>query len=184
MKEKDDVVLKDYNILKLATSESHTPIWKSLVWDLRNYFSQPLIDLIAHSPLTKNIQLKLFYVPFADLRPGKGSEISVTDLIRNEESRQQQLNSADSETLNIFGDIAHDSEYTQLHIYKSNSNSKTNFRRASTEFFIIKTISEKDGERWWSVDLNADSIVLQRSRHKDAVKKKVWRQRAKGRHLH
>jgi hypothetical protein len=124
-----------------------------------------------HSPVKKNIFLKLFYVPFADLRPGKGSEISLTDFIRNEESRQQ-LNSAESETLNIFGDIAHDSEYTQIQTYQSNSNSKTNFMRASTEFVIFKTISEKDGERWWSLDFNADIIVLQRSRDIDAVKNK------------
>jgi hypothetical protein len=179
VKEKDDVILKEYNILKLATSESHIPIWKSLAWDLHNYFSsiesdtwlQPLIDLIAHSLLTKKILWKLFYVPFADLRPGKGSEISLTDFIRNEESNQQ-LNSAESETLNIFGDIAHDSEYTQIQTYQGNSNSKTNFMGASTEFFMFKTTSEKDGERWWSMDFNGCSIVLQRSRDKDAVENK------------
>ncbi len=179
VKEKDDVVLKEYNILKLAMSKLHIPIWKSLVWNLYDYFSsiesytwlQPLLTLIAHSPVKKNIKWKLFYVPFADLKPGKGSEISLTDFIRNEESCQQ-LNSGESETLNIFGDIAHDSEYTQIQTYQSNSNSKTNFMRASTVFVIFKTTSEKDGERWWSLDFNADIIVLQRSRDIDAVKNK------------
>lgn len=33
-------------------------------------------------------------------------------------------------------------------------------------------MSEEDGEQWWSLDVNADSIILQRSRDRDAVNNK------------
>jgi hypothetical protein len=38
---------------------------------------------------------------------------------------------------------------------------------------VFKTTSDKDGEHWWSLDKNADYIVLQRSRDKDAVTNKL-----------
>ncbi|EFX73204.1 hypothetical protein DAPPUDRAFT_253433 [Daphnia pulex] len=182
LKEIDDGVIKEYNVLKLTNCEmQHIPGWKSLIWDLQDYFYngsswlQPFSALIAHSPLTKNCKWKLFYVPFADLRPGKGSDISESSFIRlmaNEESRQQ-LNSAEYEMLSIFGDIAHDSKITQVHVYQSNSHSKTNFMSTSKCYGVYKTTSEKDGERWWSVDnVNANYFILQRSRDKDAVENK------------
>ncbi len=34
VKEKDDAVIKEYHLLKLAQSEIHIPFWKSLIWNL------------------------------------------------------------------------------------------------------------------------------------------------------
>jgi predicted DNA-binding protein with PD1-like motif len=63
----------------------------------------------------------------------------------NEESIQQ-INLAKCEMLSIFGDIAHDSKITQVHVYRSNSNSETNFMSTSTCFGVYKTMNENGGE--------------------------------------
>jgi ankyrin repeat protein len=181
--EKDDVILKEYYVLKLATSEIHIPIWKSLVWDLhlRKAYTwlQHLSVWTAQSSISKENtnKLKLFYVPHADLKPGKGSEISESALIRyvGIQISIEQPHFIETETPGrLLKDIDHDSKITQFQIYQSNGNDNwlPNFMRASTCFCVIKTTSKKDGEHWWSLDRNVDYIVLQRSRDEDAVKNK------------
>jgi hypothetical protein len=41
--------------------------------------------------------------------------------------------------------------------------------RAFHVFIVFKTVSEKDGEFWWSLEKDTEYIILQRSRNKDDV---------------
>jgi hypothetical protein len=133
--------------------------------------------------------LKIFYVLYADLKPGKGIKISETGLIlyvANNKTNLKQKNvplSEISNTIqldtcdNIFSDLDPYSQITQVKIYEVSNNSVLNLKKAL--FVVFKTTSEKDGERWWSLDRNEDYIVLQRSRSLDAVTKKFGSQERK-----
>ncbi|XP_046462731.1 uncharacterized protein LOC124208913 [Daphnia pulex] len=171
-------VIKEYSLMKMAKSEMHTPIWKRIVC-----FCQHLSALIA--PLMKNYKLKLFYVPFSDLKPGKGIEISESVLIRNIADKRsiKQVNISKSEICNttkLLGDLNVHLNITQLKICQSNgNNSVANLIKAFHSFIIFRTTSDKDGVHWWSLDKKADYIVLQRSRNKDAVKNKFGSQERK-----
>jgi ankyrin repeat protein len=170
LKEIDDGVIKEYNLLKLAKFEMHTPIWKSLINNLNGYFSNDTFTFQTSHPS------ELFYVPYADLKPGKGSEISKSVLIwyiANKASRKQR-NFAESEmpgSMKLLSDIDHDSQITEIQIYNGRkSNSVKHLTRAFS--FVFKTTSKKDGEHWWSLERNVNYVVLQRSRDTDAVKNK------------
>jgi ankyrin repeat protein len=178
----DYEIIEDYNLLKLTKSEMDIPSWKSFVLDLHDHLGYanilllPISALITHSLVMKNKKMKLFYVPYADLKPGKGIEISeslLTRYIVNKKSIKQ-LNISKSEmsiTTKLLGDLDRCSQIAQVQIYRRSNNSPANFMRTQL-FVVFKTTSDKDGERWWSVDENADYIVLQRSRDKDAVTNK------------
>jgi ankyrin repeat protein len=182
VKEKDDRVFKEYNVLKLTKSEMQISFRKSFVWDLHDalsnagkwhYSIQPLAAAMASVVSVK--KLKLFYVPFADLKPGKGSEISEYALVRYIADRRNIAKSVEIsnptklETCdNIFGDLDPCSQITQIQIYEVSNNSAPNLIRDRC-IVVFKTTSDKDGQHWWSLDKNADYIVLQRSRDKDAV---------------
>ncbi|XP_046462703.1 serine/threonine-protein phosphatase 6 regulatory ankyrin repeat subunit B-like [Daphnia pulex] len=174
VKEIDGGVIEECNLLKLAKSElQHISIWKTLVWDLHNYFTNDTFtSLLAQNSHSS----ELFYVPYADLKPGKGSEISDSVLIWyivNTGSRKQR-NFAESEmpgSIKLLNDIDHDSQITEIEIYhQSKNNSATYLTRAFS--LVFKTTSKKDGEHWWSLERNVNYVVLQRSRDTDAVKNK------------
>jgi ankyrin repeat protein len=177
--EKDDRVIKEYNSLKLAKFEMQTsPIWKSLIW-------RPLAALTVPSLTWTEIKPKLFLVPHADVKPGKGGEISEPALIRlltNEENFKQP-NLTESQVLgmrNILSVIDYHSNITRVQIYQSNgNNSVANLMRAVHSFIVFQTTSDKDGVHWWSLDKNVEYIVLQRSRSLDAVKNKFGSQERK-----
>ncbi|EFX73250.1 hypothetical protein DAPPUDRAFT_110056 [Daphnia pulex] len=185
VKEIDDGVIKEYNVLKLTKSEMQISFRKSFVWDLHDAFRnagkwhysiQPLAAAICCHllPMVAVWKLKLFYVPFADLKPGKGSEISESVLVRyiadrrhfakSEMSNPTKLETCD----NIFGDLDPYSQVAQVQIYQVSNNSVPNLIRDRC-IVVFKTTSDKDGQHWWSLDKNADQITLQRSRDKDAV---------------
>ncbi|EFX73276.1 hypothetical protein DAPPUDRAFT_253475 [Daphnia pulex] len=87
LKEIDGGVIEEYNLLKLAKFEMHTPIWKSLINNLNGYFGNDTFTFQNSHPS------ELFYVPYADLKPRKGSEISESVLIwyiANKASRKQR----------------------------------------------------------------------------------------------
>jgi ankyrin repeat protein len=174
VKEKDNRVIKEYNLLKLATSEIHIPISKRIVGTAST--SHFLSGLIAS--LTKNYKWKLFYVPFADLKPGKGIEISESVLIRNIADRINitQANFSKSEMCNttkLLGDLNLHLKITQVQICESSNNSIANLIKVVHYFIIFQTTSDKDGDHWWSLERKVDHIVLQRSRNKDAVTNKI-----------
>jgi ankyrin repeat protein len=158
VKEIDDGVIKEYYLLKLAKSEMHTPIWKILINNLHGYFSNNTFTFQTSNPS------ELFYVPYADLKPGKGSEISESVLIcyiANKASRKHR-NFAQSKmpgSIQLLSDIDHDSQITEIQIYnRSKNNSTTHLTRAF--FFVFKTTSKKDGEHRWSLERNVNYVVL------------------------
>ncbi len=181
VKEKDGGVIKEYNLLKLAKSEMQIPIGKRIVATAST--CQHLSALII-APLIKNYKLKLFYIPFADLKPGKGIEISEPALIRNIADRINitQANFLKSEMCNttkLLGDLNLHLNIRQVLICQSSSNFMANLMSALHFFIIFQTTSDKDGVHWWSLDRKADYIVLQRSRSLDAVKNKFGSQERK-----
>jgi ankyrin repeat protein len=172
----DDRVIKEYNVLKLATSEIHIPIWKSLIWDLQCYLGNAGTWLQRLSALFTSVlkvsELKLFFVPFAELRPRKGIEISESVLIRYIANKSEISNPTKLDTCdNILSDLDHCSQILQVQIYEGSKNSVKYLTRDFS--FVFKTTSEKDGEHWWFLNKNVDYIVLQRSRDKDAVTNKI-----------
>jgi hypothetical protein len=51
-------------------------------------------------------------------------------------------------------------------------------------FVVFTTVSEKDGESWWSLEKTAkDAVVLQRSRDKDSVKNQLKGEKREGTEL-
>jgi ankyrin repeat protein len=182
VKEIDDRVIKEYNVLKLTKSEIHIPFRHSLIWDLHDSFSnagkwhysiQPFAAVIASVVSVR--KWKLFYVPFADLKPGKGSEISESALVRYIADRRniaksvEISNATKLETCdNIFDDLDPCSQITQIQIYEVSNHSVLNLTKNRC-IVVFKTTSKKDGEHWWSLERKADYIVLQRSRSLDAV---------------
>ncbi|EFX67211.1 hypothetical protein DAPPUDRAFT_331305 [Daphnia pulex] len=179
LKEKDGGVIKEYLSLKQAKFDMQIFSWKRIVW-------RPLAALTVPSLTWKENQPKLFLVPHADVKPGKGGEISEPALIRllaNEENIKQP-NSAESQAvgmLNMLSVIDHCSNITKVHLYQSNGNNfmLANLISAVHTFIVFQTTSDKDGVHWWSLDRKADYIVLQRSRSLDAVKNKFGSQERK-----
>jgi ankyrin repeat protein len=176
--EKDGGVIKEYLSLKQAKFEMQIPSWKSLIW-------RPLAALTVPSLTLKESQPKLFLVPHADVKPGKGGEISEPALIRllaNEENIKQP-NLTESKVagmLNMLSVIDHCSTITIIHLYQSNGNNfMANLISAVHTFIVFQTTSDKDGDHWWSLDRKADYIVLQRSRSLDAVTNKFGSQERK-----
>ena len=185
VREKDHGVIKEYELLKEAKSDLPTSCWKRLVWNGHDYLSaagtwlRPITALLAPSPARENDKLKVFYVPYADLRPGKGNRISELAFIRYiADKKSVKQPAAESEMLNpkLLSDIDHCSNITRVQIYTSSNNSASNLmsilRRTFQKFIVFKTISQRDGEHWWSLDVNTDYIALQRSREISAVKNK------------
>jgi ankyrin repeat protein len=177
VKEIDGGVIKEYLSLKQAKFEMQIPSWKSLIW-------RSFAALTVPSLTWKENQPKLFLVPHADVKPGKGGEISEPTLIQflaNVENIKQP-NSAEFQVagmLNTLSVIDHCSNITRVHIYQSSSNSMANLMKAFHAFIIFQTTSDKDGVHWWSLDRKVDYIVLQRSRSLDAVKNKFGSQERK-----
>nr|CAH0103688.1 unnamed protein product [Daphnia galeata] len=173
LNEKDGGIIKESNLLKQTKSEMHISIWRRNVWN-------PFVG----SPTLEKNKPKLFFMPFADLKPGKGFKISESALIRyvaNEKDETvQQINWNKSEMpgeLNILNNIDRSSKISEVQIYQSSSNRLEqlfDYKDPSLRHLIIfKTASKKDGDYWWSLEKKVDCIVLQRSRDKETVKNTV-----------
>nr|CAH0106531.1 unnamed protein product [Daphnia galeata] len=159
LNEKDGGIIKEYNLLKQTNSEMNM-LWR---------FSVSLLKFFRN----RRPEPTFFFVPFADLKPGKGCEISESALIRyvanGKDETIHQMNWDESETpgeLNILNNIDRCSKISEVQIYQSAPNYFFNFE----PFIIFKTTSEKEGEYWWSLEKNVDCIVLQRSRNEYDVK--------------
>ncbi len=134
-------------------------IWKRLIWNPEN-------------------KPKLFFIPYADLKPGKGWNISKLALMRSIANKKsiEQLCSAQSEVFespNDLRDIDPCSKIEQVEIYQSNVILTFDGTTVSHYFMIFKTNSKEDGDYWWSLEKNVDYIVFQRSRDKEPVKNKL-----------
>jgi ankyrin repeat protein len=107
LNEKDGAIIKEYNLLKQAKlNMPDIPIWKRLIWNPEN-------------------KPKLFFIPCADLKPGKGWNVSQSALIRSIANKKsiEQLCSAQSEVFespNSLSYIDPCSKIEQVEIYQSN----------------------------------------------------------------
>ena len=161
LNEKDGgAIIKEYNLLKQAKlNMPDISIWKRLVWNPEN-------------------KPKLFFIPCADLKPGKGWNVSQSALIRSIANKKsiEQLCSAQSEVFespNSLSYIDPCSKIEQVEIYQSNVIMMLDGTIVYHHCMVFKTNSKEDGDYWWSLEKNVDFIVLQRSRDKETVKNKL-----------
>ncbi|EFX68293.1 hypothetical protein DAPPUDRAFT_260337 [Daphnia pulex] len=134
---------------------------------------------------------KLFFIPCAaDNLTNSSQEISELDLFRyllGEDSDSCIKEMFREKLVPILTEIDHKSKIVQVETHRQNG---THFNQIDSTkpcvdiFVVFKTVSEKDGESWWTLEKTAThAVVLQRSRHKDSVKNKLKGETRKGTQL-
>jgi hypothetical protein len=109
-------------------------------------------------------QVKLFFVPCAADNP-TNSSLEITDLVLNRHLPKEN-------DIEIFDC----SKIVQVETHRQNGThfNTINSTKTSHIFVVFQTVSENDGEFWWSLEKTTkDAVVLQRSRDKDEVKNQL-----------
>jgi hypothetical protein len=108
------------------------------------------------------------------------SDSEILSFLFDQETGVEQGEAETAQMPDVFKDIDKESTITLVEIHQSSMGKPTDTVKAFHAFIVFKTVSEKDGEFWWSIEKDTEYIILQRSRNKDDVnnnKKGVRRKR-------
>jgi ankyrin repeat protein len=120
---------------------------------------------------------KLIIVLDAGTKPEEKHELTETELFLL--FHEKPLGPIDeAETPKMLYDLKSivdkESKITEVEIHQSSMHSATDTTKAFHVFNVFRTTSESDGDYWWSLEKNLECLVLQRSRNKDDVRKKLY----------